>query len=132
MIQGIGHIGIFVEDIAASLEGICRLLGTQVPPVTDKQDWKMKVALVEAGPVQLELVEDYGKTSWIADLVKERGTHIHHFCLISDDLDNDIANLASQGVKMKMDSPTVGLRGKRIIFTDPETNGGIPVELSEP
>lgn len=132
MIQGIGHIGIFVEDIEASLEGICRLLGTQVPPITDKQDRQMKVALIEAGPVQLELVEDYGKTTWIADLVKERGTHIHHFCLISDELENDIADLASKGVNMKMDSPTVGLRGKRIIFTDPETNGGISVELSEP
>ncbi len=132
MIQGVGHIGIFVEDIETSLEGICRLLGAQVPPVKDNQDWQMKVALVEAGPVQLELVEDYGKTSWIADLVKERGTHIHHFCLISDDLDKDIATLEARGVKMKMEAPIVGLRGKRIIFSEPETNGGIPVELSEP
>lgn len=132
MIKGIGHLGIFVQDIQASLEGLCRLLGIQMPPVKDNADRQMKVALIETGGLQLELVEDYGQGTWIADLVKQRGDHIHHFCLVCDDLEEEVARLASRGVKMGMDSPVQGLRGKRIIFVEPETVGGIPVELSEP
>jgi len=33
---------------------------------------------------------------------------------------------------MTMVAPVKGLLGKRIIFIAAETNGGIPVELSEP
>ncbi|RJX34901.1 MAG: methylmalonyl-CoA epimerase [Desulfarculus sp.] len=132
MIQGIGHIGIFVRDLEASLEGLCNLLGIPRPPIKDNTDWRMKVALVEAGGLQLELVEDYSQETWVAESVRERGDHIHHFCLLSDDLEADLAALGRRGVRAKMPSPVKGLRGKRIIFLESETVGGVSVELSEP
>ncbi len=132
MINGIGHIGIFVKDMETALEGLCRLLGVERPPVRDRAERCMKVALISVGPVQLELVEDYGPDGWVAGLVRERGNFIHHFCLLSDDLEADVADLKKRGVAMTMEAPVKGLRGKRIIFTAADTNGGIPVELSEP
>jgi methylmalonyl-CoA epimerase len=132
MIKGIGHIGIFVKDIEASLQGLCNLLNIPRPPTKDNPEWHMKVALVDAGGLQLELVEDYSQQTWVAESVRAHGDHIHHFCLVSDDLETDLAALARRGMKLKMPSPVKGLRGKKINFLEPETTGGIPVELSEP
>jgi len=53
------------------------------------------MALIQVGHVQLELVEDYGPDGWVAGMVGigKRGNFINHFCLLSDDLEADVADL---------------------------------------
>ena len=132
MIQGFGHIGIAVRDIRESLDALSKALDISVPEITDHPDKMMRVAVVDLYGVALEFIEDYNPNGVFADFVKERGNGIHHICLLSNDIESDSALLQSRGIEMWIPEARIGLRGKRIVFTQPSALNGIPLELSEP
>ena len=132
MIQGVGHIGITVNDIEDSLAAISKTLDLPIPAIRDNPDKKMKVAVVNLPGVKLEIIEDYSEEGEFAKFVKERGNAIHHFCLLSDNLEADIKVLKKRGIEMADHKPKIGLRGKKIAFTKASALNGIPLELSEP
>ncbi len=132
MIKGVGHIGIAVRDIEESLARITQALNLPMPPVRDISERKIKVAVVNIGGTGLEFIQDYSKEGSFAKFVEERGDAIHHFCLLTDEIDKDIEVLKGRGVEMLDQKSRLGARGKRIAFTQPSVLGGIPFELSEP
>ena len=132
MIKGIGHIGIAVKNLDESLTAITKALDLPVPPVRDIPEMKLRVAVVNIGGTGLEFIEDTSQDGRFARLVKERGNAIHHFCLLSDEIEKDVEVLKGRGVEMADQKPRLGVRGKRIAFTQPSVLGGIPFELSEP
>ncbi len=132
MIKGIGHIGIAVRDIEKSLAAISKALDIPIPQVRDNQEEKMKFALVDLGGVALELLQDCSEDGEFARFVKERGDAIHHFSLLTDEIEVDIERLKHRGVEMADQKPRLGLRGKKIAFAMPSALNGIPFELSEP
>lgn len=132
MIKGIGHIGIFVSDIAAAVESLCKTFDLEMPAIKDVPERSMKVAVIPWGGAALELVEDYSKDGSVARMVRERGSFIHHFCLLSDNIEADIAKLHDKGAQMATPEPVVGLRGKRIAFIKSGILDDVPIELSEP
>ena len=132
MIKGVAHIGIAVDNLEESIAAMARAFDVNTPPIKDVSEKKMKVALIEMGGIGLELIEDYSEDGPFARFVKERGNAIHHFCLLTDNIEADIEALDKRGVEMADKSPRVGLRGKRIAFAKPSALNGIPFELSEP
>ncbi len=132
MIKGVGHIGIAVKNIDETLRAITNALSLPVPPVRDIPEMKLRVAVVNIGGTGLEFIEDTSQDGRFARLVKERGNAIHHFCLLTDEIEKDIEVLKGRGVEMEDAKPRLGVRGKRIAFTQPSVLGGIPFELSEP
>jgi len=132
MIKGIGHIGIGVKDIERHLKALSEVFGVPIPPIKDIPERKARVALVEMGPISLEVIQDDNENGLLGSFVKKHGNGIHHYCLITDDIDADVAMLKDSGIKMLHEQPIVGLRDKRIAFISPESLDGIPVELSEP
>ncbi|MBI5030189.1 MAG: VOC family protein [Chloroflexi bacterium] len=132
MIKGIGHIGIFVSDIAAAVESLCKTFDLETPAIQDVPERSMKIAVIPWGAAALELVEDYSDDGAVARMVKERGSFIHHFCLLSDNIEIDITNLQSNGAQMAQPEPVLGLRGKRTAFIQSGVLDNVPIELSEP
>lgn len=132
MIQGIGHIGFGVQNIEQVLDQLCRALALERPEIKHVPDRRMKVAVLELGPVALELLEETVPDDILSGPAKARCSFLHHFCLISDKLDKDMVTLEKRGVRMAQERPMVGLRGKRIAFVQSGLLGEIPVELSEP
>ena len=132
MIKNIGHVGIAVRNLEETLASISKALDVPIPEILDKPEWKVKGAVVQVGETAMEFLEDYGGDGPFARLVRERGNAIHHFCLITDDIEEDIKILKERGVEMADEKPKIGVRGKRIAFTKPNLLGGIPIELSEP
>ena len=132
MIKGVGHIGIAVKNIDESLSAVTNALNLPVPPVRDIPEMKIRVAVVNIGGTGLEFIEDYSQEGRFARFVKERGNAIHHFCLLTDEIEKDIEVLKGRGVEMADEKPKLGARGKRIAFTQPSVLDGIPFELSEP
>lgn len=131
MIKGIGHIGIVVKDIEKSLTAISQALAVPAPAVRVVPEKKAKVALLELGGVELEFIEDDSEEGELARFVRERGDSIHHFCLLSDDIEEDLRVFQERGVEMLDQRPRIGLRGKKIAFTKPRALNGISIELSE-
>jgi len=132
MIQGLGHIGIAVKNIEESLAALSKALDLPIPPIRDNPEKKMKVAMVDLKGIGLEFLEDYSKEGEFTKFVQEKGDAIHHFCLLTDNIEADIEVLEKRGIEMADQKPRIGLRGKRIAFTKPSALNGIPMELSEP
>lgn len=132
MIKGIGHLGIVVKDIEKSLNALSQIVDFKHPAVKEFPDKKMKCAVVEMNGVALEFLQDNSDDGFLAKFNREKGDAIHHFCLLSDDMQKDVAALKEKGVPMLDLEPRIGLRGKQIAFTAPDALGGISIELSEP
>jgi methylmalonyl-CoA epimerase len=132
MIKGIGHLGIVVKDIEKSLNALSQIVDFETPAIKEFPDKKMKCAVVEMNGVALEFLQDDSEDGFLGKYHRECGNAIHHFCLLSDNMDEDVDALKEKGVRMMDLKPRTGLRGKKIAFTAPEALGGISIELSEP
>ncbi len=132
MIKGIGHLGIVVKDIQKSLDALSQIISFKSPTIKEFPEKKMKCAVVEVNGVALEFLQDKSEDGFLGRFAEERGDAIHHFCLLSDNIEKDIEDLKRRGVEMMDQKPRVGLRGKKIAMSMPSALNGITVELSEP
>ena len=132
MIKAIGHMGIVVKDIEVSLKALSKVIDIQIPAIKEFPEKKMRCAVVEWGGMGLEFIQDSSDDGMMARFNREKGDAIHHFCLLTDNIDEDIEILKHRGVEMQDQKPRNGLRGKKIAFTKPSALNGIAIELSEP
>ena len=132
MIKAIGHLGIVVKNIEVSLRALSKVIDIQPPAIKEFPEKKMKCAVVELGGIGLEFIQDSSHEGAMARFNKENGDAIHHFCLLTDNIDEDVEMLKHRGVEMLDQKPRIGLRGKKIAFIKPTTLNGITIELSEP
>ena len=132
MIKGVGHLGIVVKDIEKSLKALSQIIPLQSPEIKDFPEKKMKCAVVETQGVALEFLQDDSDNGFLGRFGREKGDAIHHFCLISDNIEEDVEALKKRGVEMLDQRPRIGLRGKKIAMTMPSALNGITIELSEP
>jgi hypothetical protein len=94
------------------------VVGTDVPFVPDRR---------RQGASQ-----DKSEDGFLGRFAAEKGDAIHHFCLLSDNIEEDVEELKQRGVEMMDQKPRIGLRGKKIAMTTPSALNGITIELSEP
>jgi len=132
MIKGIGHLGIVVKDMEKSLKALSQIIEFQKPAIKEFPDKKMRCAVVETKGVALEFIQDNSDEGPMARFSREKGDALHHFCLVSDDVEEDVEALKKRGVEMLDQKPRIGLRGKKIAMTMPSALNGITIELSEP
>jgi len=132
MIKGIGHLGIVVKDVEKSLKALSQIIEFEKPAVKEFPDKKMRCAVVETKGVFLEFLQDNSDHGFMACFNREKGDAIHHFCVVSDNIDKDVEALKKRGVEMMDPKPRIGLRGKKIAMTMPNALNGITIELSEP
>jgi len=132
MLKAIGHLGIVVKDIDVSLKALSKVIDIQFPVIKEFPEIKMRCAVVEWDGMGLEFIQDSSDKGMMAQFNKEKGDAIHHFCLLTDNIDEDIEILKQRGIEMLDPKPRIGLRGKKIAFTKPSALNGIAIELSEP
>jgi methylmalonyl-CoA/ethylmalonyl-CoA epimerase len=132
MIKGVGHLGIVVKDLEKSLKALSQIIPLESPAIKDFPEKKMKCAVVETKGVALEFLQDDSDNGFLGRFRREKGDAIHHFCLLSDNVEEDVEALKKKGVEMMDQKPRVGLRGKRVAMTMPSALNGITIELSEP
>ncbi|MEN8246774.1 MAG: VOC family protein [Thermodesulfobacteriota bacterium] len=132
MIKGIGHLGLFVKDIDESLNALSKLFEFENPTVKEAPEMGVKATVVDVNGIGLELIQDYTGDGPLARMLDEKGDMIHHFCLLTDNIEEDLESLKQRGVEMVDQEPRVGLRGKKIAMSAPSALNGISIELSEP
>jgi methylmalonyl-CoA/ethylmalonyl-CoA epimerase len=132
MLKGIGHLGIVVKDLEKSLKALSRIIEFEKPAIKEFPDKKMRCAVVETKGVSLEFLQDDSENGFMGRFNREKGDGIHHFCVVSDNIEQDVEALIKKGVEMMDQKPRIGLRGKRIAMTQPSAFNGVTIELSEP
>ena len=132
MIKRIGHVGIVVKELEKSLKALSQIIEFERPAIKEFPDKKMRCAVVETKGVALEFLQDDSDSGFLGRFRREKGDAIHHFCLLSDNIEEDVEALKKKGVEMMDQKPRIGLRGKKVAMTLPSALNGITIELSEP
>jgi methylmalonyl-CoA/ethylmalonyl-CoA epimerase len=132
MIKGIGHLGIVVKDMEKTLKALSQIIESEKPAIKEFPEKKIKCAVVETKGVALEFLQDDSDDGFLGRFRREKGDAIHHFCLVSDNIEEDVEALKKRGVEMMDQKPRIGLRGKKVAMTMPGALHGITIELSEP
>lgn len=131
MIRGLDHVGIAVRSIEEA-RGFWESLGLRVEAIEEVPTERVRVAMIAAGNVRIELLEPTSPDSPIAKFLEQRGPGIHHLCLASDALDAVDARLRAAGARLLRERPSPGAGGSRVQFVHPKSAGGVLVELAEP
>ena len=131
MIKGIDHVAIAVEDIDASIALFETVFGMKLKHREDVGEFKAKVATLETGGTDIELVQATSPESPIAKFVAERGAGIHHIALEVGDIVAALASLQKQGVQLIDTKARPGKQGSRVAFIHPKATGRVLCELVE-
>jgi len=132
MIKGVGHIGIFVKSIEESVEALSKFVDFPEPVIKESEEMGVKAGVVNLGGFELELIQGLADDGPLAQFVGEKGNMIHHFCLLTDDIDADLLKLKERGVEMMDETSKIGVRGKKMAMSTPAALNGVSIELSEP
>ena len=84
MIRDLHHIGIAVRSLDEALPRWVDGLGLRLAGVEDVESEKVKIAIVMAGEVRIELLEPTSPESPIAKFLDKRGPGIHHLAFEVD------------------------------------------------
>lgn len=114
----IDHIGYAVKRIDRAISSFVKL-GYIFEPIIDDTDRNVKIAFGDKDGYRIELVSplDKSKESPVDQYLDNTAGTPYHICYKSDDFDEEIENLRSQGFKVIIDpKPAVAFEGKRVVF----------------
>ena len=132
MPKKISHIGIAVESIEQALPFYRDVLGLEFEGEEVVEEQKVKVAFLVIGESRIELLEPTAPDSPVAKFLEKNGPGIHHLAYQVAGLEERLAALKGQGVRLIDDSPRLGAHHTRIAFLHPKASGGVLTELCEP
>ena len=128
----IDHIGIAVESLENSLACYRDVLGLNYKGQEKVEDQGVKVAFLELGESNIELLEPLHEDSPIASHLEKRGEGIHHIAIeVEKELEEKVEKMQAEGVDFIGDKPTTGAEGKKIIFIHPKSTHGVLMELCQ-
>ena len=131
MIQGIDHVAIAVADIESAIQLFSAVFGATVKHREDVESFKVKIATLETGGTDIELIQAASPESPVAKFVAERGAGIHHIAFAVPDIETALAILREQGVQLIDQTPRPGKNGSRVAFIHPKATGRVLCELVE-
>ena len=132
MPKKISHIGIAVTSIEESTPFYSDVLGMEFEGTEVVAEQKVKVAFFAVGESRIELLEPTSEDSPVAKFLEKNGPGIHHVAYEVADLEQRLADLKAEGVRLIDESPRTGAHQTRIAFMHPKASGGVLTELCEP
>ena len=130
----VSHVGIAVADLDAAIERYTLLLGRPPKVVAEVADMGVKVAVFETENAvggHIELLAATDPENSIARFVTRQGEGLHHVCIYVDDIEERLAALKAEGLRLIDETPRVGALGNRIAFVHPQGGHGVLIELEE-
>ncbi|HLR71131.1 MAG TPA: methylmalonyl-CoA epimerase [Pseudogracilibacillus sp.] len=127
----IAHIGIAVHCINTALSFYTEGLGLSVEKVETVESERVKIAFLKLGESRIELLEPIDKQSPIYTFLEKKGEGIHHIALEVDQIDDRLAHLKSQGIRLIQEKPKKGANNAKIAFLHPASANGVLFELCQ-
>lgn len=127
--NGLDHLAIAVASTEDALKTWRDRLGFPVLYAEKVNNETVLLTHLELGNTQLQLVEPLIPDSPLAKAVAERGSHLHHFCLLV----NDVATTQCELNDSQLASaPNLhqGTKGKRALFLDKSGTDNVQVEVT--
>lgn len=131
MIQGLAHVGIAVRSLDEAIPRWSASLGFRHVDTITLDSMGLKIAFLEAGGTEIELLEPVRADSAIAKFLEKRGEGIHHLSFHVRDIEAALARAAAAGLELIDRTPREGSHGTKIAFVHPRSLGGVLVEFCE-
>lgn len=130
MANTLAHLAVAVSNIEEAKTFFELLTGNKASQSHLVENQKVNTSFVAIGSTNIELLEPFGESTPISNFLTNRGGGIHHVCIETGEFDNMIKKLTDIGVRTLGD-PSIGAKGKRIIFFHPKDTYNMLVELEE-
>ncbi|MDI9472913.1 MAG: methylmalonyl-CoA epimerase [Tissierellia bacterium] len=125
------HIGIAVKDLDEALPFWRDVMGLEPAGTEIVEEQKVKVAFLPVGDTEIELLESTDDSGPIARFIEKNGEGVQHLAFRVDDIEEGIAYMKAQGMRMIDEKPRYGAGGAKIAFVHPKSSKGVLVEISE-
>ena len=131
MLDGLSHIGIAVRDLEEALGVYRDILGLDVTEIKELPGRGLKVAILDSGNTNVELLEGISPDSAISRFIDKRGPGIHHLCFKVSNIDRSLENLSGAGIRLIDKKARAGAEGKPVAFLHPSSAKGVLIELEQ-
>ena len=132
MITRIDHLGIAVRSLDEMIPFYEKTLGLKCEHREEVPSQKVRTAFFTVGEVHLELLEPMSPDSPVAKFLEKNGEGVHHIAFASSDINSQLKNAASAGVKLIHEVPFEGAAGKLVAFLHPKFTHGVLTEFCAP
>jgi methylmalonyl-CoA/ethylmalonyl-CoA epimerase len=125
----INHLGIATKGIDQALKFWQDALGLENVHTEEVTDQKVRVAMLPIGDTRIELLEATSDDSPIAKFVEKRGGGIHHIAVEVENIEEALAKLKAEGMRLIDEKPRVGAEDCLVAFVHPSSANGVLLEL---
>ena len=125
----ISHLGIATKGIDEALKFWQDALGLENVHTETVEDQKVRVAMLPIGDTRIELLEATSDDSPIAKFLEKRGGGIHHIAVEVENIEDTLAKLKAQGMRLIDEKPRVGAEDCLVEFVHPSSANGVLLEL---
>ncbi len=129
MLTDIDHVGIAVEDLDAAVQHYRRAFGVEPGHREVVADQGVEEVLFRVGTSYIQLLGALGPETPVGKFLAKRGPGVHHVSYRVDDLEEALAHLRAEGVRLVDEHGRPGSRGTTSAFVHPQDMGGVLVEL---
>ena len=127
----IDHIGIATSSLDESQQ-LWSILGFTQGGDQINSEEGVKIRFMNGNTsTRIELLEPLGDDTPVGKFISKNGPGIQQIAVRVADIEETISVLLSVGVKMVLETPTLGADGHRIAFIHPSSAGGVLIELVE-
>jgi len=127
----IDHIGVAVKSIDEAAKFWEGALGLKIVSRETVESQKVTTAFIPTGESEVELLESTAPDGPIAKFIESKGEGIQHVAFRVDNIEQALADLKEQGVRLIDQAPRMGAGGAKIAFLHPKATLGVLLELCE-
>jgi methylmalonyl-CoA/ethylmalonyl-CoA epimerase len=125
----IDHLGIATKDIAEAMKFWGDALGLENMHTEEVAEQKVLTAMLPIGDTRIELLEPTSADSPISKFLEKRGGGIHHIAVEVENIEESLAKLKTQGIRLIDETPKIGAGGCKVAFVHPSSANGVLLEL---
>ena len=125
----INHLGIATKGIDEALKFWANGLGLENVHMETVEDQKVRVAMLPIGDTRIELLEATAADSPIAKFLEKRGGGIHHIAVEVENIEESLAKLKAEGMRLIDETPRIGAENCLVAFVHPSSANGVLLEL---
>ena len=129
-VKKLHHVAVAVESVDQSARFYRDVLGLDVAKTLTLENQGLKVALIQAGDTEIELLEPTSEDNTVKRFLERRGPGLHHICFQVEDVEAAMRDLGERGAAFVDPVPRQGAVGL-VAFMPPDVAGGVLVEVAQ-
>jgi methylmalonyl-CoA epimerase len=125
------HIAIAVADLDEAISEYRRQYGVEPLYREVVEEQGVEEAMIPVGGSFVQLLQPLSDETPVGRFVNKNGPGLHHVAYAVPSIEDALAHLKGEGVRLIDDFPRTGGRGARIAFVHPKELAGTLIELVE-